>query len=246
MARPVFIADDLDAAAPGSAVALTGAEGHHAAQVVRLRAGELIDLVDGRGRRVEGAVAEARKDHVSVTVANVIDEPPPRPRLVVVQALAKGDRGERAVESLTEVGVDVIVPWAAAHAVSQWRGDKAERGADKWRSTARAAAKQARRAWIPDVRSLTSTAQLRDVIEAASVALLLDETATEAIARVTIPTDGDIVVIVGPEGGISDTELTTFISWGAQPVRLGPSILRTSTAGTVAAGVVLAGTRRWA
>jgi len=246
MARPVFIADDLDAAAPGSAVALTGAEEHHAAQVVRLRAGELIDLVDGRGRRVEGAVAEARKDHVSVTVANVIDEPPPRPRLVVVQALAKGDRGERAVESLTEVGVDVIVPWAAAHAVSQWRGDKAERGADKWRSTARAAAKQARRAWIPDVRSLTSTAQLRDVIEAASVALLLDETATEAIARVTIPTDGDIVVIVGPEGGISDTELTTFISWGAQPVRLGPSILRTSTAGTVAAGVVLAGTRRWA
>lgn len=245
MARPVFFADDLDDAAPGSTVVLDGSEAHHAAHVVRLRAGEPVDVVDGRGRRIKGTVVDAGRTQVSVAVISVVDEEPVTPRIVVVQALAKGDRGERAVETLTEVGVDVIIPWAAAHAVSQWKGDKAERGVDKWRTTSRSAAKQARRARWPEVRSLVETAHVRDIVESAALAVVLDENATVPLSTVQVPLDGDIVVIVGPEGGISESERREFESWGARAARLGPTILRTSTAGTVAAGVLLARTDRW-
>lgn len=245
MARPVFFADDLDDAAPGSTVVLDGSEAHHAAHVVRLRAGEPVDVVDGRGRRIKGTVVDAGRTQVSVAVISVVDEEPVTSRIVVVQALAKGDRGERAVETLTEVGVDVIIPWAAAHAVSQWKGDKAERGVDKWRTTSRSAAKQARRARWPEVRSLVETAHVRDIVESAALAVVLDENATVPLSTVQVPLDGDIVVIVGPEGGISESERREFESWGARAARLGPTILRTSTAGTVAAGVLLARTDRW-
>lgn len=245
MARHVFIADQLDDAAPGSTIHLDGAEGHHAAQVVRVRSGEQLEIVDGRGRRVEARVVDAHRDAVSAQVMNVIDEPAPAPRLVVVQALAKGDRGERAVETLTEVGVDVIVPWSAAHSVSQWRGDKADRGVEKWRATARSSAKQARRSRVPDVLPLTSTPQLRETVESASLALLLDEGASTPISQCSVPSEGDVVLVVGPEGGLSDAERESLCAWGAMPVRLGPTVLRTSTAGTVAAGIVLAATDRW-
>jgi len=245
MARPVFIADDLDGAAVGSTVVLDGPEAHHAAHVVRLRSGESVDVVDGRGRRIEGTVAEAGRSHVSIAVLSVIDEEPSTPRIVVVQALAKGDRGERAVETLTEVGVDVIVPWAAAHAVSQWKGDRAERGVDKWRTAVRAAGKQARRARLPEVRPLADTARLRDIVASASLALVLDENAPDPISQVEVPVDGDVVVIVGPEGGLAESERDSFAAWGARAVHVGPTIMRTSTAGTVAAGVLLARTERW-
>jgi len=245
MGRHVFIADQLDDAAPGSTLHLEGAEGHHAAQVVRVRAGEEIDVVDGRGRRVEAQVIEVRRDAVSAQAMNVIDEPAPTPRVIVVQALAKGDRGERAVETLTEVGVDVIVPWSAAHSVSQWRADKADRGVEKWRSAARSSAKQARRSRIPDVLPLMSTPQLREMVESASLALLLDEEASTPISQCALPGEGDVVLVVGPEGGINDAERESLCAWGAQPIRLGPTVLRTSTAGTVAAGIVLAATDRW-
>jgi len=245
MARHVFIADQLDDAAPGSTIQLDGAEGHHAAQVVRVRSGEELEIVDGRGRRVEARVIDVRRDAVSAQVMNVIDEPAPAPRLVVVQALAKGDRGERAVETLTEVGVDVIVPWSAAHSVSQWRGDKADRGVEKWRATARSSAKQARRSRVPDVLPLVATPQLRETVESASLALLLDEGASTPIGQCPVPREGDVVLVVGPEGGLSDAERESLCAWGAMPVRLGPTVLRTSTAGTVAAGIVLAATDRW-
>lgn len=245
MSRPVFYADDLVGAAPGATVFLEGAEGHHAAQVVRLRAGEQVDVVDGRGRRARGVVLDIARDKVSVTIREVIDEPMSSPRIVVVQALAKGDRGERAVETLTEVGVDVIVPWSAAHSVSQWRGDKADRGVDKWYATARTAAKQSRRARVPEVRSLADLDAVHDIVQGASVALLLDETAEAPISRLAIPSQGDVVIIVGPEGGISEAERATISGWGAQAVHLGPTVMRTSTAGTAAAAIVLAGTARW-
>lgn len=245
MARHVFIADQLDDAAPGSTIHLDGAEGHHAAQVARVRSGEELEIVDGRGRRVEARVIDVRRNAVSAQVMNVIDEPVPAPRLVVVQALAKGDRGERAVETLTEVGVDVIVPWSAAHSVSQWRGDKADRGVEKWRATARSSAKQARRSRVPDVLALMSTPQLRETVESAGLALLLDEGASTPISQCPVPREGDVVLVVGPEGGLSDAERESLCAWGAMPVRLGPTVLRTSTAGTVAAGIVLAATDRW-
>ncbi len=241
----VFVVDSLDDAVPGSDVQLTGAEGHHAASVLRLRAGEAVEVVDGRGRRIRGVVEDTRKDSVTIAVGTVTDEERPQPRVVVVQAVAKGDRGERAVELMTEVGVDAIVPWQAEHAVSRWRDDKAERGADKWRAVARAAAKQSRRAYLPEIHDLASTADLASVVQEADMSLVLDETATLPIAACMLPVAGTVVLVVGPEGGISVRERETFASWGATFVRLGPTVLRTSTAGSVAAAVVMSGSGRW-
>lgn len=240
-----FLSDDLATAAVGGDVSITGTEAHHAAQVVRVRIGESVDVVDGRGRRVTGEVTVATRDRVDVRVTSLTDEPAPQPRVVVVQALAKADRGERAVETLTEVGVDVIVPWSAAHSIVRWDAERARRGLDRWRSTAHAAAKQSRRARLPEVAELHSTDQLASLIAGAGLALVLDEDAVMPLSAYEIPRDGDVVLIVGPEGGISDQERSSLAAAGALPARLGPTVLRTSTAGTVAAGIVLSSTDRW-
>lgn len=245
MAAPVFFVDPGNEPDAHGVICVTGEEARHAAQVVRLRAGERVDLVDGAGRRYEGTVRAASRDRLDVDVARIVDEPEPTPRIVVVQALAKGDRGEQAVSAMTEVGVDVIVPWSAEHCVTRWSGDKAQRGVDKWRATARASGKQARRSRVPDVHPLHSTAQLPALLSDAALVICLDETADEPLARIDIPASGDVVLVVGPEGGLSDAERTHLAGLGARFARLGPTVLRTSTAGPVGASVVLARTARW-
>jgi 16S rRNA (uracil1498-N3)-methyltransferase len=226
-------------------VLLDGPEGRHAATVRRLRAGERVDLTDGAGLMALCTVVAAAKDSLELEVLDLRREPAPRPRIVVVQALPKGDRGELAVETMTEVGVDEIVPWAASRCVTQWRADKRDKALGRWRSTAREAAKQARRAWLPEVSDLASTKQVVGRLAAASRALVLHEAATAPLSGVSAPDNGEIIVVVGPEGGISDAELATFAAAGATPVLLGPTVLRTSTAGVAAASVLLAATHRW-
>jgi 16S rRNA (uracil1498-N3)-methyltransferase len=245
MAAPVFRLDAATPASVGDILDLDGAEAHHAIAAMRLRAGERVDLVDGAGRRIEGTVAMVERDRLGVAVSSVRIEPEPQPRIVVIQALAKGDRGERAVETLTEVGVDVIVPWAASHCVVRWEGEKADRGVAKWRTAARAAAKQSRRARDPEVTGLHATADLAAWIGGAALAVVLDESADSDVAGIGVPPSGDIVLVVGPEGGLTDAERATLVEAGARLGRLGPTVLRTSTAGTVAAAVMLARTPRW-
>lgn len=241
----VFLAQHLTDVMVGGVAVLDGPEARHAAQVLRVRTGETIELVDGSGRRVRGRVISSARDEVRVEVDSVVTEPAPAPRLVVVQALAKGDRAERAVESLTEVGADVIVPWSAAHCVVRWDAEREDRGVERWRRTAQAAAKQARRAWVPEVTELHTTGQLTPLIAAASLALTLDEAAGTPITAYPIPSAGDVVVIVGPEGGISDAERVALADMGSLPARLGPTVLRASTAGTVATSILLSSTERW-
>lgn len=245
MSAPVFLSESLDGVDAGQTMELAGAEGHHAVTVMRLRSGDAIEVVDGRGTRVVGTVADLGKGMLNIAVARVLHEAIPHPQVIVVQALAKGDRGERAVETLTEVGVDVIVPWAAQHSVSVWKGEKSERGADKWRTTARTAAKQARRAYVPVVREVVGIDELCEMASGATLALVLDEHAAQSLASFPVPDDGDIVLIVGPEGGIAERERDLLTEAGAHLARLGPTVLRTSTAGTVAAAVLLSGTHRW-
>lgn len=245
MAAPVFYVDPGSEPDADGRITLTGDEARHASQVVRLRQGERIDLVDGAGRRFEGAVLHASREGLDVSVERIIDEPEPAPRIVVVQALAKGDRGERAVAAMTEVGVDAIVPWSAEHCITRWSGDKAQRGVDKWRATARASAKQARRSRVPDVLPLHSTADLGARLVDAALVVCLDESAHEPLASMEIPDNGDVVIVVGPEGGLSDAERSHLTGLGARLARLGPTVLRTSTAGPVGAAVVLARTPRW-
>lgn len=245
MAAPVFFVAPGTEPGIDGIVSLTGDEARHASQVARLRAGERVDLVDGEGRRLEGAVRSASRDRLDVAVDRVVDEPDPAPRVVVVQALAKGDRGEQAVAAMTEVGVDAIVPWAAEHCVTRWTGERAQRGVDKWRATARASSKQARRSRVPEVLPLHSTADLAGRLGDAALVICLDESADEPLSGLRIPDSGDIVLVVGPEGGLSDAERMHLSGIGARSARLGPTILRTSTAGPVGAAVVLARTPRW-
>ncbi|MBL7500140.1 16S rRNA (uracil(1498)-N(3))-methyltransferase [Frankia nepalensis] len=244
---PVFQLAPLPAA---DVFTLGGPEGRHAATVRRLRAGERLDVTDGAGEVLRCEVAAARRDELDCQVLERVSVPAPAPRVVVVQALAKGDRGDLAVEMLTEVGVDEIVPWAASRSVVRWEGERGARSAARWAATATEAAKQARRARWPGVAPLASTAAVGDRLAAAGLALVLHEDATRPLAGLAgrhapWPPAGDIVLVVGPEGGIAESELAAFEKAGAAVVRLGPTVLRTSTAGVAAAAVLLAATGRW-
>jgi 16S rRNA (uracil1498-N3)-methyltransferase len=246
MTAPVFLADTAALAAdPGETVELDGPEGRHAAVVRRLGPGEAVVLTDGRGTSVDGVVVEARRSGLVCRVVGRQSVPPPRPRLWVVQALPKGDRAELAVQMLTEIGADVIVPWAASRCVVQWRGERAAKALARWRAHAREAGKQARRSWLPEVRDLAATADVARLLRSAALPVVLHEGADSPLVALTVPGEGDVVVVVGPEGGITDTEVTAFEAAGAAVVRLGPSVLRTSTAGVAAAAALLSRTPRW-
>ncbi len=245
MSAPVFVVA-RDQLAVGQIV-LDGAEGRHAVTVTRLLPGENVVLVDGAGRRGTGTVtAVSGKDTLDVDVVAVVDEPEPSPRLVVVQALAKGDRGETAVETMTEVGVDEVVPWAAARSVTRWNADRADKALARWRSTAQVAAKQSRRARFPLIAPVATTQDVVGRLMAAAVSVILHEEAAESLSAVPPPSAGEIVVVVGPEGGITSEELAAFAAAGASAYRMGPTVLRTSTAGTAALAVLLSRTNRWA
>ncbi|HEY9523266.1 MAG TPA: 16S rRNA (uracil(1498)-N(3))-methyltransferase [Thermopolyspora sp.] len=255
MTVPVFLAespgpdgDDSAAIGPGDEIVLAGAEGRHAATVRRLRAGERVDVTDGMGRVAECVVRDVLKDALRLTVLKRYEVPPPSPRVIVAQGLPKGDRGELAVEMMTEAGVDVIVPWAASRCVTQWRGDRGARALARWRATAREAAKQARRFHLPEITEPYSTDRLADLLTGAARAIVLHEEATEPLSRLALPSAGDvsdIVVVVGPEGGVTGEELDRFRAVGAVPARLGPTVLRTSTAGVAATAVLMTGSGRW-
>lgn len=246
MSLPVHLVDSLAGAVPGSLVEVTGDEAHHAVAVRRLREGEPVVLTDGLGTSVTGEVAATGKRVFSVRVGTVDQDPRPDPAITVVQALPKGERGELAVEVLTEVGVDRIVPWAASRSVAVWKGERAVKSHARWQATAREAAKQSRRSWLPTVSPLASTSDLAALVAEADLAVVLHEDATAALTAVDVPASGRIVVVVGPEGGISPEELAALTSAGARSVRLGAEVLRTSTAGVVAVAALLARTSRWA
>ncbi|MFV2117270.1 16S rRNA (uracil(1498)-N(3))-methyltransferase [Streptomyces sp. Act-28] len=246
MTAPVFVADDLTAAAPGAVLTLDGPEGRHAVSVRRLRVGEEVVLTDGAGRGAYGTVTAVEgKDRLDVTVARVRDEPVPAPRITVVQALPKGDRGELAVETMTETGVDAVVPWAASRCITQWKGERGAKALAKWRATAREAGKQSRRLRFPDVAEAAGTKAVARLLAGADFAAVLHEEGAEPLATAPLPATGEIVLVVGPEGGVAPEELAAFAEVGAGPYRLGRSVLRTSTAGTAAAALLLGRTGRW-
>lgn len=246
MTLPVFLAPapQLAAAHAGARVRLEGAEGRHAVAVRRLERGEGVDLVDGEGTRVRGVVTRTTRDVLEVEVLRWELEPPVTPRLVLVQALAKGERGELAVELATEAGVDEVVPWSAARSVAQWKGERGERALQRWHSTAREAAKQARRARWPLVAPLASGTDVLARVRAAALAVVLEAGAARALAAVPLPPDGDVLLVVGPEGGLTEDEVAALTTAGALACRLGDTVLRTSTAG-VAALAVLSAQARW-
>lgn len=246
MTAPVFVVEKVPA---GPEFVLDGPEGRHAVSVKRLAPGEALVLTDGRGGWAEAVVTAAEgKDRLVVSVSGVFEEAEPAVRITVVQALPKGDRGEVAVETMTETGVDAIVPWQASRCITQWRGDRGAKSLAKWRATARESGKQSRRVRFPEVAEVLSTKQVAALLAEADLAVVLHEdrdAPSGALATAELPTAGSVVLVVGPEGGVSPDELAAFAAAGAHPYRLGPSVLRTSTAGTAAAAVLLARTGRW-
>jgi 16S rRNA (uracil1498-N3)-methyltransferase len=240
---PVFLVEALPS---GEEFVLDGPEGRHAATVKRLRVGEELVLSDGSGTQVRCSVVAVERDALSLRVLERWVEPEPAPRVVLAQALVKGDRGELAVELATEAGVDGVVPWRAARCVAKWEdGPRGAKALGRWRSTVREAAKQARRARVPFVDEPVSTTQLSHRVSSSALTLVLHESATERLADVELPVSGDVLLVVGPEGGITPEELDALRSSGARIVRLGPTVLRASTAAAVALGALGVLTSRW-
>jgi 16S rRNA (uracil1498-N3)-methyltransferase len=238
-----FLVESSTGSAVGDVVSLTGAEAKHAAVVRRLRVGEAVTVGDGAGVWLTGVAEEVSPSLVEVRVEQRAEHPAPSPRIVLVQALAKGDRDELAVQAACELGVDEIVPWQAGRSVSRWEGPKAVKGRERWATIVREAAKQAHRAWVPEVTAPVSTAQLAERTASQRV-LLLDPSASVRLSEIE-PDGRDLVLVVGPEGGISDEELSRLSDAGAERVLLGDTVLRTSTAGPAAIAVLSVALGRW-
>lgn len=232
----------IDALPPGDVIVLEGDEGRHAARVKRIRHGEAVLIGDGRGTLANCVAESVGADRLTARVVRRRFVAAPDPRVVVVQALAKGERAELAVELLTELGADEIVPWAAGRSVVQWTGERADKALTRWRRVAAESAKQSRRAWVPVVSDLATTP---DVAARAKGALVLQEDAAASLSGAELPEDSEIILVVGPEGGITTDELAAFSASGATPVRMGDPVLRTSTAGAAALAALSVRLGRW-
>ncbi len=241
MSDPVFLVEALPA---GDHFVLDGPEGHHAADVQRLQPGETLLLADGSGSVASARVAAAERGSLRLDILDRRTLPAPDPKLTVVQALPKGDRGERAVQMLTEIGVDEVIPWAASRSIVQWKGPRGDKARAKWTATAREASKQARRAHLAHVAELHTTKQLVARLRQAAQVLVLHEAAEAPLSQVDLPASGEIALVIGPEGSISPDELAALKEFG-EPIRLGETVLRTSTAGPAALAVLQARLGRW-
>ena len=242
MTLPVFLGP-VTGAAVGDRVTVDGDEARHAVVVRRIRLGEQVVLVDGAGTSATCSVEATTKSSLTASVLSVAVSSAPVPKVTVVQAIPKGERAEVAVEVLTEIGVDRIVPWAAARCVGVWRGERAAKALAKWRATARESGKQSRRSWLPEVTPMASLAEVVALVEQADLAVVLHEAAEAPMSALSLDGVGTILVVVGPEGGITDEELAALD--GAHIVRMGESVLRTSTAGVAAVAALLSRTSRW-
>lgn len=242
MSDPLFLSDSLGDRVPdpGARLTLDGDEGRHAAVVRRIRPGEMVMIGNGRGLGVRGRVLQASKVGLEIEVTEQLAAPLRELRVVAIQGLAKGDRSELAVEMLTELGIDEIVPWSASRSIVRWTGERGEKALAKWRSTVREAAKQSRRLLVPTVSEVATTTNVLAMIAEVDLALVLHEEARQAWSGLDLPVVGTVMFIVGPEGGIAPEELAAFVGAGALPVLISDGVLRTSTAGVVAlAGLLL-------
>lgn len=235
MSDALFLSDLGERPTVGTTVTVSGEEARHAVTVRRVQVGESVLIADGAGRAIRGPVVSVGKSEMVLEVQEVLSSPPRRHRLVAVQALAKGERSELAVETMTELGVDEIIAWQASRSIVRWQGERAAKSLAKWQSAAREAAKQSRRFRVPEV-SWGTTRHVADQFRDLECVLVLHEDAQQHLADVELPDRGSIGIIIGPEGGISPEELATFIASGARPVLISDGVLRTSTAGAVALG----------
>ena len=245
MVEPLFRIELNSTPAVGQTVTLTGPEAKHAGAVRRMRIGEAIQLSNGQGLRVRGQVSSLSPGHVDIEVSELIQEELPPIQIHLAQALAKGDRDELAVQAATELGVFGVIPWQAERSISRWDGPKATKGQERWQTIVNEAAKQSLRVFEPAVSGPKTTKELIASIQEFDAVLVLDPTAEVGFTSKSLPVSGRVLLIVGPEGGITESELSLFESAGASRVHLGQSILRTSTAGLAAISALMATSGSW-
>jgi 16S rRNA (uracil1498-N3)-methyltransferase len=229
-------------AAIGARVTVAGEEARHAITVARVRIGERIAVGDGDGLIAWGTVVESQPTSFTVVVDEVHWEEQPRPELWLAQALAKGDRDELAVQAATELGVAGVIPWAADRSISRWEGAKVAKGRDRWATIVREASKQAIRPRVPEVAELATTKQLAAF---PGHLVVLEPDAPAALTELHLDDADRVILLVGPEGGVSPHELALLEAAGASLVHLGREVLRTSTAGPAALAVLAARLGRW-
>lgn len=247
MAETLFYADVIPEV--GNVASVDGDEGFHAATVRRIRPGERLVLSDGSGTWAPCEVESVAKRGLTARILSRAVVARPNPSVTVVQAIPKSERSELAVELATEAGADEFIAWEAQRCVARWGGERSEKGLRRWRAVARSAARQSRRAYIPEVSGPLSTATLTGLVAervaAGAVVLVLHESGDQPLANIPAAEADSIILVVGPEGGISDGEISDLTAAGAMVVRLGPTVLRTSTAAAVALGALGVLTSRW-
>jgi 16S rRNA (uracil1498-N3)-methyltransferase len=238
-----YLSDELLTATVGERISVSGSEARHAVSVSRLAVGDRISVGNGAGLVVSGVVLSAEPTEFVVEADAVTTTPVSSPAIWLAQALAKGDRDEYAVQQATELGVDGVIPWAAQRSIVKWEGNKIAKGHQRWSAIVREATKQSLRPWIPEVGDLASTAVLCALANEARV-IVLDPEAEQPLSALE-PDGRDIVLVVGPEGGVSDAELSRLTAAGASVWSLGAPVLRTSTAGPAAIAVLNTRLGRW-
>ena len=245
MVEPLFFAAIGSDTAVGSTFVLGGPEAKHAVSVRRMTIGEAIAVSDGLGIKIRGKVLKVQKDTLEISVESVDTLEAPSTKLLLVQALAKGDRDELAIQACTELGVFGVVPWQADRSISIWKDEKKSKGQTRWQSIVTEAAKQSLRAFIPRVDEVLDSQSLIQLLQGFDQVLVLDPEATASITEITPPASGRVAIVVGPEGGMSPQELESFSRAGFSSVHLGSGVLRTSTAGMAAVSYLQAKLGDW-
>jgi 16S rRNA (uracil1498-N3)-methyltransferase len=243
--EPLFISPIPSDTKSGSKIRIAGAEAKHAMSVRRLQVGEAISVSDGQGNKARGKVSLLSKDLLELDVESVEKIERPKPQLILVQALAKGDRDEMAVQACTELGIQTVIPWQSERSVSIWKPEKQDKHRLRWQTIATEAAKQSLRPFIPEVERVLGTLELTERLKQFDLTLVLDPTSSTALTSVPLLGHQSIAIVVGPEGGISPQELDQFRSAGLNLVGLGSGILRTSTAGVAVVSYLQATHGNW-
>ena len=245
MVEPLFFAAIGSDSAVGSSFTLGGPEAKHAVSVRRMTIGESISVSDGSGVKIRGKVTKVKKETLEISIESIEELFAPKSQLVLVQALAKGDRDELAIQACTELGLFGVIPWQADRSISIWKAEKKQKGQARWQSIVTEAAKQSLRAFIPRVEQVLDSQELISALEVFDQVLILEPEADKSITEINPPAEGKVAIVVGPEGGISEQELESFRQSGFSSVRLGRGVLRTSTAGMAAVSYLQAKLGDW-
>ena len=232
----------VDQISSGSTQELSGDEGHHAVKVMRLQIGEQIKIADNLGNWVSGAITEVGKKSLKINVSERGNAEHLKPELILVQAVTKSDRTKEMLELLTVAGADQIIPWQAQRCISKWKSDST----DKWLTTIKESAKQARRVKLPVLSDAVTTNQLVKLFQAEDQIIVLHESAQLNLSQFNfVEYTKRILIVIGPEGGISEEEIAQLTSAKAVVVRMGENVLRSAHAGFAALSGIQTLIGRW-